>query len=202
MGRTAKIVEDRRSQILQAALKVFADKGFDLATNKDVARAAGITPGLIYHYFKSKRDLLLKAMEAHSPVKVFRSIPPSMLQLTPKAFLTSVLREVLAVLESTEFIAMLRVFLPEAMRKGALAPPVFAAMGEATSFLERYFKTKMKAGELAPFDAALTSHLLLGGLMDLVLRRQVIRDAAVLKFSREQIVDNLVSVTLEGLRPR
>ncbi|HUI69590.1 MAG TPA: TetR/AcrR family transcriptional regulator [Spirochaetia bacterium] len=202
MGRTLKTVADRRSQLLQAALRVFADKGFDRATNKDIARAAGITPGLIYHYFKSKRDLLLKAMEAHSPLKVFRSVTPSMLTLTPKAFLTSTLREVLAILESAEFVALVRVFLPEAMRKGAIAPPVFAAMGEATSFLEHYFKTKMKTGELAPMDAALTSHLLLGGLMDLVLRRQVIRDHAVLKFSQDQIVDNLVSVTLEGLRPR
>ena len=202
MGRTSKTVEDRKSQILAAALRVFADKGYDLATNKDVARAAGITPGLIYHYFKSKRDLLLEAMEVHSPLKVFRSVTPAMLEMTPKAFLTSTLREVLTVLESAEFVAMLRVFLPEATRRGAIAPPVFAAIGEATSFLERYFRSKMKSGDLAPADAALTSHLLLGGLMDLVLRRQVIRDAAVLKFSHAQIVDNLVSVTLEGLRPR
>ena len=202
MGRTSKTVEDRRGQILQAALRVFADKGYDLATNKDIARAAGITPGLIYHYFRSKRDLLLEAMEVHSPLKVFRSVTPSMLEMTPKAFLTSMLREVLAILESAEFVAMLRVFLPEAMHKRAIAPPVFAAIGEATSFLERYFKSKMKNGDLAPADAALTSHLLLGGLIDLVLRRQVIRDATVLKFSHAQIVDNLVSVTLEGLLPR
>ncbi len=202
MGRTSKVVEDRRGQILEAALKVFADKGFDRATNKDIARAAGITPGLIYHYFKSKRDLLLKAVEIHSPLKVFRSITPAMLEMEPKAFLTSMLRKVLAVLESAEFVAMIRVFLPEAMRKGALAPPVFAAIGEATAFLERYFKAKMKTGHLAPADAALTSHLLLGGLVDIVLRRQVIRDASVLRFSQDQIVGNLVSLALEGLRPR
>nr|MCR5661372.1 TetR family transcriptional regulator [bacterium] len=44
--------EARREQIIQAALKVFSEKGFLAATNKDIAAAAGIAPGLIYHYFK------------------------------------------------------------------------------------------------------------------------------------------------------
>jgi AcrR family transcriptional regulator len=72
MGRTPKTVPDRRGRILEAALRLFADKGFDAATNKDIAAAAGITPGFIYHYFKSKRQVLLEALEKHSPLKAFR----------------------------------------------------------------------------------------------------------------------------------
>lgn len=187
---------------MEAALKVFADKGFDLATNKDIARAAGITPGLIYHYFKSKREVLLAAMEKNSPLKVIRAVTPSMLEMAPERFLSFVLREILSILETDEFVVMIRVFLPEAMHKGALAPPVFAAMTEATSFLERYLRSKMKTGDLNRADAALISHLLLGGMMDIVLRRQVIRDPGVLRFSRDQIVESLVTTTLRGLLPR
>ena len=51
---------DRRNQILEAALRVFGTKGFHKATNKDIAEAAGgISPGLIYWYFKDKEDLFL-----------------------------------------------------------------------------------------------------------------------------------------------
>ncbi len=202
MGRTPKVVEDRRDQILEAALTVFADKGFDRATNKDIAREAGITAGLIYHYFKSKKEVLLEAMEKYSPLKVIRSVTPEMLEMKPEEFLRIVVQEVLAVLENGKFIAMIKVFLPEAMHNGVLAPVVFGAMKEATSFLEGYFKARMKAGQLISADAALTSHLLLGGLMDLVLRRMVIRDPMVLKFSREQIVRSVVETTLKGLLPR
>ncbi len=202
MGRTPRIVEDRRNQILEAALEVFADKGFDRATNRDIARRAGITPGLIYHYFKSKQAVLLEAIEKYSPLKVIRSVTAEMHQMSPEAFLSLVVREVLAVLESEKFTAMLRVFLPEAMHKGILAPAIFSAMNEATAFLEGYFRKKAGSGELLMDDPGLTSHLLLGGLMDLVLRRQVIRDPTVLKFSREQIVANVVSTTLRGLLPR
>ncbi len=202
MGRTPRVVENRKDQILEAALEVFAAKGFDRATNRDIALAAGITPGLIYHYFKSKQDLLWEAIEKHSPLKVIRSITPAMLRMSPEAFLRLVVRQVLAVLENKKFITMIKVFLPEAMHKGMLAPAVFSAMNEATSFLEGYFRKKMRSGELANGDPALTSHLLLGGLIDLVLRRQVIRDAGVSKFSHDQIAESVVSTTLKGLLPR
>jgi len=41
--------ESRRQQI-DGALQVFASKGFEKATNKDIAAASGLPPGLIYHY--------------------------------------------------------------------------------------------------------------------------------------------------------
>jgi TetR/AcrR family transcriptional regulator, fatty acid metabolism regulator protein len=49
---------DRRRQILEAAVKVFAEKGFHASRVGDVAEEAGIAYGLVYHYFESKEDLL------------------------------------------------------------------------------------------------------------------------------------------------
>ncbi|MDR7543756.1 MAG: helix-turn-helix domain-containing protein [Armatimonadota bacterium] len=49
----------RRRQILEAATRVFADKGYAAATVRDIARAARIAEGTIYNYFKSKEDLLI-----------------------------------------------------------------------------------------------------------------------------------------------
>jgi TetR/AcrR family transcriptional regulator, fatty acid metabolism regulator protein len=49
---------DRRRQILEAAVKVFARKGFHASRVGDIAEEAGIAYGLVYHYFKSKEELL------------------------------------------------------------------------------------------------------------------------------------------------
>jgi TetR/AcrR family fatty acid metabolism transcriptional regulator len=49
---------DRRGQILAAAVKVFAKKGFHASRVGDVAEEAGVAYGLVYHYYKSKEDLL------------------------------------------------------------------------------------------------------------------------------------------------
>jgi AcrR family transcriptional regulator len=53
----------RRNQILDAATKVFAEKGFHRATIRDVARVAGIADGTIYNYFENKNALLLGLLD-------------------------------------------------------------------------------------------------------------------------------------------
>ncbi len=53
------LIAARRTQILDAATTVFAEKGFHRATIKDIARVANIADGTIYTYFASKTDVLL-----------------------------------------------------------------------------------------------------------------------------------------------
>lgn len=53
----------RRNQIIDAAAKVFAAKGFHSTTIKDIAREAGIADGTIYNYFDNKHALLIGIFE-------------------------------------------------------------------------------------------------------------------------------------------
>ncbi len=50
--------EDRRRQILDAAVRVFAQKGFTQCRVSDIAEEAGVAYGLVYHYFGSKDEVL------------------------------------------------------------------------------------------------------------------------------------------------
>ena len=52
---------ERRTQILEAALRVFARKGFAGARTDDIAQEAGVSKGLLYWYFKSK-DAIIRAL--------------------------------------------------------------------------------------------------------------------------------------------
>jgi TetR/AcrR family transcriptional regulator, fatty acid metabolism regulator protein len=54
---------DKRSLIADAAIEVFADKGFHQARVSDIAKRAGVADGTIYLYFKNKEDLLLSIFE-------------------------------------------------------------------------------------------------------------------------------------------
>lgn len=54
---------DTRALILQAAKTEFAGKGFDRATVRSIASTAGVDAALVHHYFGSKDDLLLAALE-------------------------------------------------------------------------------------------------------------------------------------------
>lgn len=53
---------DPRTQIMAAAYRLLAEKGYDAATMKEIARAAGVAPGLIHYYFDSKDQLLLEVL--------------------------------------------------------------------------------------------------------------------------------------------
>jgi TetR/AcrR family fatty acid metabolism transcriptional regulator len=56
--RPARDVDDRRKQILKAAVKVFAEKGYHGCRISDVAEEAGVAYGLVYHYYGNKDGLL------------------------------------------------------------------------------------------------------------------------------------------------
>ena len=54
---------DKRDRILDAAVSVFADRGFFQSRVSDIADAAGVAGGTIYLYFKSKDDVLISLFE-------------------------------------------------------------------------------------------------------------------------------------------
>jgi TetR/AcrR family transcriptional regulator, transcriptional repressor of bet genes len=54
--------EERRAQIMRALVKIMARRGYHGASVADIARAAGLTPGLVHYHFKSKQEILLAAL--------------------------------------------------------------------------------------------------------------------------------------------
>jgi len=52
------VPEDKRQLILDAAVRVFARKGYHTSRVGDIAEEAGVAHGLLYHYFDSKEELL------------------------------------------------------------------------------------------------------------------------------------------------
>jgi len=57
--------EERREAILEAALEVFARRGYNGSSIDEIAQTAGISKALIYEHFPSKRDLHVSLLESH-----------------------------------------------------------------------------------------------------------------------------------------
>lgn len=59
--------DESRARILEGALRVFVRRGYEGATVREIAREAGVSQGLMYHYFEGKQELLraifLRGME-------------------------------------------------------------------------------------------------------------------------------------------
>jgi AcrR family transcriptional regulator len=202
MARTPKIVEDRREQIIDAAMRVFAEKGFDKATNKDIANEAGITAGLIYHYFKSKEDLLRAILEEHSPLRLLQMMPENFLEMEVESVLHFLAQQLLNIAEDEHYLRLARVYLVEAIHHPESISFSLAGMQEVFDFLVSYLAAKMESGTLRRTDPGMVVQVFGGSLMAFVIRRQIMRDPISLQYSHEQIVESVITIILEGLHPR
>jgi AcrR family transcriptional regulator len=59
MAPRQDVSEERRSQIIESAIQVFAREGFAKTRMDDVAAEAGLSKGLLYWYFKSKEEIII-----------------------------------------------------------------------------------------------------------------------------------------------
>ena len=57
MKRISKAPDVRRQELLDTAMELFAQKGYEETSMGDIARAAGVAQGLCYRYFDSKQKL-------------------------------------------------------------------------------------------------------------------------------------------------
>lgn len=199
MARTPKVVEDRREQIIDAALRVFSQKSFTSATNKDIAREAGITPGLIYYYFESKEKLLEAIIESRSPLRLVTSLPPQIFTMPAEQFLRFIIGQVLAIIEGENFVQFIRVMIPEVIRNPQVTPLVAGFFQRLLDFLTHYFESKMESGEFRHTDASLSAQVFMGSIIGFLLRRHIVRDPSALQYTQEQIADAIVETVLTGV---
>jgi AcrR family transcriptional regulator len=61
--RKEKLTRERQKQILDAAIEVFARKGYEAATMPDIAKATGVAAGTLYLYFPNKRELFIASIK-------------------------------------------------------------------------------------------------------------------------------------------
>lgn len=195
--------ELRREQIIAGALRAFSKHGFENATNKHIAHEAGIrSPGLIYHYFRDKRDLLDQVMQTKVPVLKLLVSGEGLMSMPPREVLTSFGRAFLQVLEEGEESGFLRVMFGEAARNpefGAL----YGSLGpqKAFAFLSSYLLSHMESGALRKMDPSAAARCFLGPLMAYVLTRVIFGLPDSRELDRETMVLSTVEVFLRGLDP-
>lgn len=63
--RISKAPEERKQEIMDTAMRIFAENGYERTTMRDIAAAVGVVPGLCYRYFDSKQDLFEEALRQY-----------------------------------------------------------------------------------------------------------------------------------------
>jgi len=138
---------DRRDQIVETALRLFARHGFDGTSTKQIAQAAGIAEGLIFHYFSTKDDLLNAVLETrHSFIGELRNL----LEGAEHKPVAEVLHELatgwLKTLQREKEITL--VLFSTAQTNPKVGSALRALIAEGISRLSAYLRARANAGEL------------------------------------------------------
>ncbi len=150
----------QRDHLIDTALELFAQKGYDATTIKQIAIAAGVAVGLLYHYFPSKSEVLRAVWERHSFLPELRAL----LVMEHDEVAAQVLQEVAnnfsAMLDRKE--SLFRLMVRESQSNPEVAACLQFIVGEGVAALGAYLETRVQLGELRSHDTTLTARTLLG----------------------------------------
>jgi AcrR family transcriptional regulator len=194
----AQLVAARRTQILDAATRVFASKGFNRATIRDVAQDAGVADGTIYNYFANKTDLLFGLLDRLNDTER----RPASLALAAETsfadYFRAYLRERVEALWSNA--DLFRAVLPELLANPALRARYFDEVIAPTMALgEAAFAGLAANGMMRNLDLPLSMRAVAGSLLGLMVL-QLLGDETLAARWRE-IPDALADLLLPGLLP-
>lgn len=195
---------ERPGEILDAALRVFASRGYSATRLEDVAAAAGVTKGTVYYYFRNKEDLLLRLVASRNQ-KVFADLETLMGSATGpvSSKLRMLMRKGFG--EPTdESRQLLHVVFLELHSD---APKVFARavqrkLVEGWTLIARLIALGKASGEFRQdADAEVAARVFTSGLILQQLWRGGMGLDQLDPFDRGRMVDSTIELFLHSLRP-
>src|SRR5215469_6063142 len=188
----------RRKQILDAATRVFAEKGFHRATIKDIARVAGIADGTIYTYFASKTEVLLGILHRlnESTEREQQLVLENGQDI--RSFFTAYLRQRMSLLWPNAEV--FQAVLPELLVNEELRELYYQQVLVPTFAVAEYsLQAQRDTGLLGNIDVPLTARAIAGVLLGL-LTLQLLGDEVIAQ-RWEELPEILTTLLFDGLQP-
>lgn len=190
-----QLIDEKRRQIIEGAIRVFKEKGYHKATVREIAEEAKIGLGSIYDYVKSKDDILYLFFENY--VKAFygkvkaqiplQQDPLTRLEMTYRAFVESAME--------LEDQVMLAYTQAKYVRKDYLR----IILQRESEIVEHFQKIIEEALDGAPgMDPFIEANFLVYSGVFGVIRRWILRA----HYTREAVIDYLVQAQAEELIQR
>ncbi|MDL2236734.1 TetR/AcrR family transcriptional regulator [Christensenellaceae bacterium OttesenSCG-928-K19] len=191
-----KYVQEMRALILGTAQKIYKEEGAQALTIRKIAKQMEYSPGIIYHYFKNKEEILailreegfhkiLHSTEPPSSLPPDRAMESFLLKFcdnalkNPDAFREVMFDNAPSVLEYTSFLG---------------EPTKYRAVNRIANLLN----AGVEQGQFAPCDPALTARALMCSLFGLVSR--LVTEKGVAADRRFNLLVTQVKLLMRGLR--
>jgi TetR/AcrR family fatty acid metabolism transcriptional regulator len=189
----------RKNQILEAAAKVFAQKGFHPTTIKDIAREAGLADGTIYIYFENKIALLFGILDRMREAVMLQAevTPVTQTQVDLRGLIKAYLHYPLLAPKADNF-ELFRVVISEIMFNQALRELYYQKILEPSILgAEKYFEEWAQQQENPPTNISLTLRVISATILGLIL--QHIMGDKTLEAHWDELPDFLTDLLLDGI---
>jgi AcrR family transcriptional regulator len=198
MKRAAKVsppaVTERYSAILQTAERLFGEKGYRGVSIDDIAEAAGVSKGLVFYHFTSKKALVEHILNDAMTTVLTRWDAITESNESGRAKLGAAVRACFDIFESRPYL--LRIALFEAIFEDDMKDILAKITEETLLRMDKLVKDGIASGEFRPGDSRIAASLLL--LISTMPPLQATLQPQALLPSR-QIADEITQVLCDGI---
>jgi AcrR family transcriptional regulator len=192
--------EDRRQQIVDVARELFASRGFEGTTTRELAEHAGINEALIFRHFPSKEELYWAVLQHMIDMRGTKDRLREHVSagLSERETLTAVARDIL-----NRSVLLTRLLFYSVLEKHELSDRFFATHVIAYhEILADYIHKAMEAGRFRKMDPVLAARAFIGMFSYHFQIQELFGGKNHRNFDSDDVIKQQVDIWLEGMKPR
>lgn len=197
MRQTPAPEEDTRTKILQAALKLFAKRGYEATTTKDLAKSAGVAEGTLFRHFSNKKAILIEVATA-GWVDILTDLLTELSEMGNYTAVSQVMRR--RMLNMRKNSDLMRVCFVEAQYHPELRESIQAeVISKMTDVAEAFFETAMEKGIYRPMNPKIVAKVFLGIFAIAGFSEETIMNPDASPKAMQEMAEGISDIFLRGV---
>jgi AcrR family transcriptional regulator len=199
LDRRQRRIDRRRGEILAAAARTFAEKGYANTTTREIADAADVAEGTLYNYFANKREILLAI--AHETEAPMEAAVMATEHIRDRESVVALVEHALDLQESQ--VNFWRSLLAEAWVDDAILQQFVAIRLQRTHRrLTAFIAERVADGTFRPVEPGLTAQMIMGIFVGLIAPEVRGISGSRAPVERHALAQALVDLILDGILAR
>ncbi|MDJ0724121.1 MAG: TetR/AcrR family transcriptional regulator [Prochloraceae cyanobacterium] len=194
-GRSSE--ENTRQRILDAALRLFADRGYDGTTTKDLATAANVAEGTLFRHFPSKKTILIEVASL-GWVEILTDLLTELSEMGSYKAVDRVMRR--RMLNFKKNNNLMRVCFMEAQFHPELRDLIQSeAIVKMSDVAEAFFQTAMDRGIYRQMNPKIVARVFLGMFAISAFSYQTVIDPSASPQDLQEMAEGIADIFLNGV---
>jgi AcrR family transcriptional regulator len=188
---------ETRSRILKAALQLFARRGYDGTTTRDLAEAAGVAEGTLFRHFANKKAILVE-VATQGWIEILTDLLTELSEMGSYKAVAQVMRR--RMLHLHKNADMLRVCFMEAQFHPDLRDRIQSeVIAKMTDVAEVFFATAIQQGVYRPMNPRLVARVFLGMFAVAGFSQSTIMEPGAAAAEMQDMAEGLAEIFLNGV---